>query len=536
MDFSITHVKHEQALDYLRSINRDNPPSPKELSEQLLTTINEEILSINATMAKGETKHKLLRLLEPPELAEIVKHLYSVKLISWTDNPQDSNPMLAVYCEDGLNKGIYVEADQYLPKVLLQYNHELTEREMKNIYFILKAELPIESICRNKNLVAVNNGIFDYQKKLLLPFSPDYIFMSKSRVNFNIKAKNVTIHNPEDNTDWDVESWMNSLSDDPAIVALLWQVLGAIIRPNVRWNKSVWLYSEQGNNGKGTLCELMRNLLGQGTYAAIPISSFAKEFMLEPLIKASAIIVDENNVGGFVDSLANFKAVVTNDVIQLNRKHKAPIDFQFRGLVVECINDLPKIKDKSDSFLRRLLFVPMTKCFTGKERPYIKNDYLHRQVVLEYVLKKVLLDTNFYQLSEPDACVMLLNTYRVYNNPTEDFWFEFKDRFQWDMLPYDFLYELYKAYIRETNPHSSVSGKNTFLKDLRAVILRDRNWVDVPNSRKRGNHMMEFEPLINEFNLTKMRDSSLHFNYTPGINFILPDEAKEKTFRCFIRA
>ena len=38
-------------------------------------------------------------------------------------------------------------------------------------------------------------------------------------------------------------------------------------------------------------------LCGPGTYASIPLSNFSKDFMLEPLTRATAIIVDENDVG-----------------------------------------------------------------------------------------------------------------------------------------------------------------------------------------------------------------------------------------------
>lgn len=55
-----------------------------------------------------------------------------------------------------------------------------------------------------------------------------------------------------------------------------------------------------------------------------------------------------------------------------------PVSFVFRGFMVQCVNEYPRVKDKSDSFFRRQLFVPFMKCFTGIERKYIKDDYLHR--------------------------------------------------------------------------------------------------------------------------------------------------------------
>src|SRR5699024_9279895 len=101
-----------------------------------------------------------------------------------------------------------------------------------------------------------------------------------------------------------------------------------------------------------------RQLCGSGSYASIPLADMGKDFMLEPLTRASAIIVDENDVGTFIDKAANLKAIITHDVIQMNRKFKAPIAYQFYGFMVQCLNELPNVKDKSDSFFRRQLFVP----------------------------------------------------------------------------------------------------------------------------------------------------------------------------------
>ena len=47
--------------------------------------------------------------------------------------------------------------------------------------------------------------------------------------------------------------------------------------------------------------------------------------MLEPLTHVNAILTDENDVGTYVDSVGNLKAIITGDQIQLNRKYKPPI-------------------------------------------------------------------------------------------------------------------------------------------------------------------------------------------------------------------
>ena len=330
------------------------------------------------------------------------------------------------------------------------------------------------------------------------------LFLSKSRVNYNPYASNVTIHNNEDGTDWDVESWMNGLSDDAGIVNLLWEIMGAVIRPHVHWNKSAWFYSESGNNGKGTLCSLMRSLCGAGTCTSIPLSDFGKEFMLEPLMHASAIIVDENDVGGYIDRAANLKAIITNDVIQLNRKFKSPVAYQFFGFMVQCLNELPKIRDRSDSFYRRQLFVPFKKCFTGSERRYIKEDYLKRREVLEYVLARVL-HMNYYELSEPEACRNALADYKEFNDPIRQFMTEMEPLFAWDLLPFSFLYDLYKAWFRLNFPSGTIIGRNNFVRDLVAMLGDFPEWYCEGRAKaiRPAGRMNAPEPLIAEYGLTE---------------------------------
>ena len=81
---------------------------------------------------------------------------------------------------------------------------------------------------------------------------------------------------------------MADLNDNPEIVTLLWENRSAIIRPNVAWDKTAWFLSEVGNNGKGTLLTLMRNLCGERAWTSISVADFGKDFHLEPLIRTNA--------------------------------------------------------------------------------------------------------------------------------------------------------------------------------------------------------------------------------------------------------
>lgn len=474
------------------------------VEEKVLSECQMRIEVENTFRSKG-SKWQMLNTLLPAQIADII--LYSYKVVSIVVDGDFSHPsdtdLLALYNDSGYDEGIYTSNPDKLLKLARSYSYSMTTKDFVEVQAVLKANAPRVGLCRDRNLIAVNNGIFDYDTKVLHPFDPNKVFTTKSRVDYNPNAYNVVIHNDEDGTDWDVENWMCDLSDDSEVVNLLWCILGAIIRPNVRWNKSAWFYSESGNNGKGTLCVLMRELCGAGSYASISLSDFSKEFMLEPLVYASAIIVDENDVGTFIDKAANLKAVITGDSILINRKYKSPIIATFRGFMVQCLNEMPRIKDRSDSFFRRQLFVPFMKTFMNSERKYIKDDYLHRKEVLEYVLYRVL-NMSYYELPVPAVCVDALEAYKEFVDPVRAFMIEMMPLFQWDLLPYQFLYELYVEWYRRTSGGDrNVRGRQSFIKDVQRLVSQlFKDWVYTDKvSVRSGTRMDNAEPLILEYNL-----------------------------------
>lgn len=528
MEHTMSDVLRVTTEGYLDSLDRDNPPSPAVIESDLLKDIRAVINAQNGMLEDGERKWKPPIALEFQQIAEIIAYLYPVYRIATAGTNADTTyDLLAIYQSEGPDEGIYVTSDEVFRNLARSYNYRLTSREFNELMTALRDIVPRKSRCHEPNLIAVNNGIFDFDTKQLLPFTPDLVFMAKSRINYNPNAQNITIHNPDDGTDWDVESWMHSLSDDPDIVNVLWEVLGAIVRPNVPWNKSAWFYSETGNNGKGTLCELMRQLCGDGSFASIPLSDMGKDFMLEPLTRATAIIVDENDVGTYIDKAANLKAIITNDAISINRKFKQAISYRFYGFMVQCLNEMPRIKDKSDSFFRRQLFIPFDKCFTGAERKYIKHDYLHRIEVLEYVLYRVL-HMNNYTLSVPEACKAALAEYREYNDPIRQFVEEILPRCSWDLLPFTFLYDLYRAWFEKYIPSGSPQSRNTFIKDLLIAIQGNELW-ECPDKNKKiktSNRLDYPEMMIQEFRLTSWMNPRYTASYDKA-KMCTPDNISE---------
>ena len=469
---TLNYIIQHETRRFIDNLDPSNPPTPTEIEIDLIQQIKAQIQILNADL---DSKNRMVapKALNHSQIAELMMALYPIAKIIVSENEDDPDAnVLAIYQNEGKFKGTYRYNKKDLRKIARQFKYGLNMREFEEIEEVLKDIAPQKRRTTDPDLIAVENGIFNYKTKELQPFDPELVYLSKSQVAYNEHAKNIIIHNDDDDTDWDVETWVEELSDDPEIIKSLWEIMSAIVRPHVRWDKAAWLFSTKGANGKGTLVTLMRNLVGQNSYASIPIDDFSgkNQFSLAPLLNATSVIVDENDVGTYIDKAANLKAVVTNDVITIEKKGKDRIAYQFYGFMVQCLNEFPQVKDKTNSFNRRQLFIPMNKSFEGVERKYIKTDYLFRQDVLEYVLFKVL-NTNFYTLSTPEASKEILEEFKSNNDPLYDFTSITLEDLAWDVVPSDFLYDLYEAwYLKNVSKKGQIGSKIKFKREVETII------------------------------------------------------------------
>ena len=485
----------EVARAYLSSISPTNPPPISDIKADIIDQ-TAAVFEIENTQRPTGQKWHIPKALFPIQIAMAISTLYEVRRIAMGGlDVEPEYDILAIYHRDGYNKGLYVGDENALERLVCEFNHCATPNEIKNVIYFIRMRAKRVERTHDENLIPMGNGVFDYASKQLLPFSPKYVFTVKSHVDYNPAARNVIIHNPNDNTDWDVETWLSELSDDPEMVELLWCVISAVLRPNVAWDKSIWLYSEVGNNGKGTLCELLRELLGKGAYTSLGLSDFAEDFMLEGLASVSAVITDENDVGIFIDKAANLKAIITGDVVKINRKFKTPIAIRFNGLLIECVNEIPRVKDKSESFYRRLLVIPFDKCFTEIERKYIKRDYIKRKEVLEYVAYKAL-NMDCSEFPAPERCKRILGEYKLNNDPVRQFLDDVLPELKLNVVPHKLLYSLYKAWFKEFVPSGMVEADRTFKRSVEMALRNSNEWYYMKNDDRAIPIIEELEPLI----------------------------------------
>ncbi len=467
-----------------------------QMEEDLMKRIKVRITQTNQVRNQGDARLSMPKYLSFGQIADILNKTMIIRIITDGDNDTD---LLGVY-----NGEIYDTNLDIIQRAAIQLNNNMTKHDLEELVTRLYLTCEKVEINKNRDLIAVGNGIFDYKKKVLLPFDEKYVFLSKSEVPFNPHIQLKTFADG-----WNIEDWLRDIAIDDEVYGLLWETIGSVLRPYVKWNKSIWLYSTTGNNGKGTFCELLRNLLGPKAFTSIPISDFSKDFALGPLIGKQAIITDENDVGAYIDKVGIMKAVVTGDIITINKKYEQPINYRFQGMMIQCLNEYPRIKDRSDSFYRRQIFIPFDKSFTGRENKNIKSVYLRDEDVLEYAMNKVLM-SDYYELSEPAVCREALQEYKGANDPIRQYWEEFEEEFAWDLLPYRFLFDLYKSWYDKNFPRSQQVSKQAFITSLSTLVNKESAIWEANEVKKKirpGDKMSKPEPLIYDYQLNDWKST-----------------------------
>ena len=498
-------------------------PDEETCAYEVVEEINKDI-ALENTIQPEDNKFSLIKDIPDMTVAKLIAAREDVALVAPGDKSQTNRKLnmtaeqrfqlpVGIYQYSGGNEGVWEVSNDALGAfgiLVEKYKPGANKRTKQEVFLLTMTRLRVVQKCVIPYYVPVNNGVWDMDGKQLLAFSPDLVFTSKIHTNLNLAAVNPVISTPDG--DWDVDTFFNELGS-PEFQLNIKEVIQASCLPLAPRNKMVLFYNTAGNNGKGTICQIIRNILGEEVVISIPIDEFSVKFALADLPHAIAIITDENNTNSFSKGLGNLKAVITGDVVKIEQKYEKSYNFAYRGIVIQCLNDMINGQDKTGSFRRRLHIIPFENCFTGKEKRYIKEELIYREDVLEYILKIVLVDMQYREeFTETSATKKALELYTRTTNSVVAFLQEILPECQWDLLPAtDFLYAAYKSWYRTCVPSGKVIGRNDFIDSVKEFVATDDNakleWEWTDSTRSNGYIDCDTpEPLLDRYDLITFMD------------------------------
>ena len=302
---------------------------------------------------------------------------------------------------------LYVSSEIDIHNLILKVEPRAVRKDWADIIGILKTLAEKVTPEESKHLIPVQNGIYNRKTRQLEPFDPKYIITSKIATPYKPNA--------EKPKDFDVDEWFSSLAcGDEEVATLLWQMINEATNSNYTRGKVGILYGPSGNNGKSTYLALVMNVIGRENVSTLKPPEFGEKFKVSQ-INGKVCNIGEEISDSYIDDIHNLMCIATGDPITVEEKGKPPFTLISKAFCAFSGNSLPRTRNK-DGWIRRALIVPFYADFSGQVNdPRIKDEYIKRQDVKEYVLKNAL-EMDFDKFIEPQIVKDEIREYQKHND------------------------------------------------------------------------------------------------------------------------
>ena len=283
-------------------------------------------------------------------------------------------------------EGIYQPAWDIVPKLVRRLEPSYRSNDISEIICTLSCHCYNKDVYRGSRYIALGNCIYDRYQGSRVAFSSSIVFTHKIQTNYNLEAESPLLG------DWSFDSWLNELfNNDDELIHLAWQTIFAVVSGYAD-ERIIWLIGK-GGTGKGSFQELLINLVGGNNVASMKLIELdgRNRFATSRLIGKHLVIGDDNPIEKVVTDPSTMFSLVTHDIVTIEKKCKQPYSTRLTPVIVQSANQLIKILGDKEAIARRTLVLPFVSEFNkdGYNRE-IKQDFLKRQNVLEYVLMRAL--------------------------------------------------------------------------------------------------------------------------------------------------
>lgn len=266
-------------------------------------------------------------------------------------------------------------------------------------------------------LFAVKNGVIDLETGDFREGQPeDYLTQCGGTV-YDPTAK--------------AERWEQFLRevflDDTALIAFIQRAIGYTLTGLTREQVFFFCHGARGLNGKSTLFDTLRALLGDyakstsfSTFTNDPNKGGHQESLMA-LEGARLVVANETSTVGTLNE-AILKTLTGEDPVTGSKKHEHERTYLPQFKLWLAANDLPKVRDVSPAFWRRVVLIPFLARFEGKNQDKGLKSKLQAELpgILNWALEGCLAYLR-EGLNPPARCIDAAEAWRSDNDPLADF-------------------------------------------------------------------------------------------------------------------
>ena len=276
-------------------------------------------------------------------------------------------------------KGNYEYGQNAIYRAILNNRKDARGSYRKEVMDYLHLMAPNKRQADSK-FIRFKNGVLDIETGQLVDNPNNYLILNEIPHDWNPKAKSEIVDS----------AFQRIAQNDEAVIANLWEMFGLALYRGHDVSRMILLQGS-GANGKSTLLDMLRHMLGEDNCFSLSICDLGEKFQLVPAMGKLALIGDDisnDYVNG--KACAVMKKFVTGDTV--NDQYKGGATFQFKPyatLIYSC-NEIPKFADGTYGFERRIHPIPLSARFTPSDKGFDPRlgEKLKNEVCLEYAIAK----------------------------------------------------------------------------------------------------------------------------------------------------
>lgn len=376
-------------------------------------------------------------------------------------------------------EGIYEERPHFIGRLVNRVTPEAMQRDRTEVMNRISNALDVSDITKNENLAVLKNGIYDIEKHQLLPFSSKYTFVTKTDAVWDENA----VEEPAfGENGWTLSKALNTYFDGQRdeIAAFFYACQNAILT-NKPSKAFVYFYSKAGQTGKGTLTQLLINLVGKRNAGSANIETLESRFGLASIYDKALIYGNENDLPMAKNGSNNLKNLATGDGVTVDRKGISAITVSPTPLIVQSMNTEPNFAVYNGGIKTRARIFVFEHSFVdeGDEDTLVKSEYINSPKLLKWLTHKVLSMDVPDRL--PNFAASLAATDEAQSRAFDiyDDWItERFESFKGTEFPIKALFTDFNLWLREQDYDGEKISQIKFSKELRAHL--GVNWVYDP--------------------------------------------------------
>ena len=219
-------------------------------------------------------------------------------------------------------------------------------------YIATKTMIDRKLFNTSKTIINFKNGLFDLENGFKA-HTPNFLSTIQIPVNYNPNAKCPRI-----------EKFLNEVVSEQNTKVLL-ELIGYCMIPDTRMEKSVMLIGA-GKNGKSVFLRLMTTFIGEDNTCHASLDQLVNDKFIAADLYGKLSNISAETPAKKLQDHKNFNALVSGDVIHVQKKGKDPYDFNNKARLIFSANEVPPVANGDYAFFRRWILIIFPHRFEGQ--------------------------------------------------------------------------------------------------------------------------------------------------------------------------